>query len=508
MATDPVQMGLAAAKAGRPGEAARWFAEAAKAQPANPQIRVWLGQTLCASGARHEGVPQYAAGATALARSAVPPQRAAALDMSMQLQSLGAVVEGVAVLDAFLEREPGNARAHYLRAAGLAQINRAEDALAAVQTAERLAPENVGVAVLAVSLEADAGLYEGAEARARALLSSNLAPREAHRVYKELARLLDKKGEFDAAFAALDASATASASVPELAALDRTVVPRLIAENSAGYSAALMARWRGHDFGDRAAQLFVMGFYRSGTTMTQQVLASHPGCFVSDEAGLLSAVQRQLDTLVPGQATTAAKLASLDAAGVGRLRAAYWEAARGRHGDAFDGKLFVDKFTLATVDAGLISTIFPDGKLLFLLRDPRATCLSAFQQLMPPSPATAHLLTWSGTAAFYAAVMHWWLDVREKLSIDWMDLRYEDVIADFEGRFTRVLAFAGLDWDPALTRFHERAAGQFISTPSRSQVAQPLYATAVARWRNYAPHFAPVAATLQPFVDAFGYREA
>jgi tetratricopeptide (TPR) repeat protein len=506
--TDAVQMGLQAAKAGHANDAVRWFTQAAIAQPANAQIRVLLGQTLCATGAHKDGVSQLHGGAVTIAHNSIPAQRAPALDLSMQLQAVGAVNEGIAVLDAFLKREPGNARAHYLRATGLAQVNRPADALSAAREAERRAPDNIGVSVLLVSLETEAGLSADAEKRAHRLLQNGLPPRETHRVLKELARLLDRKKDYDAAFSALEGAAVASAAVPDLAALDRALMPRLIAENEAGFTADLMARWRGHDFGDRAAPTFVMGFYRSGTTMTQQVLASHPQAFVSDEAGLIHAMRSELDALVPGALTTAAKLERLDSAGIARLRARYWAAALGRYGDAFDNKLFVDKFTLNTVDAGLISTIFPDGKLIFLLRDPRATCLSAFQQLMPPSPATAHLLTWRGTADFYAIVMRWWLSVRNRLSIDWIELRYEDVIADFTVSYTRALEFVGLEWDPALVRFHERASGQFISTPSRSQVAQPIYSTAVARWRDYERHYAVVNETLKPFVNAFGYDKS
>lgn len=500
---DPLQQGLRAAQARRPAEAARWFGQAAARDPGNVQIRTWLGQALCASGAYRDGVTQLKGAGLALAPG--PADRAKALEIAVQLQALTALPEAIAVLDRILAADPGNAHAHYLRAVGLAQINRPADALAAGREAIRLAPDNPGVRVLLASLEADAGLFGAAAERLDALLASGTGPREAHRAHKELARIADRRGDYDAAFAHLEQAAAAAAAVPDLAALDRALVPRLIDEAAAGYTAESMARWRGHDFGDRAAPLFVIGFYRSGTTMTQQVLAAHPDAVVADEVGLVQSMLGELDAIVPGTEPAAARLARLDAAGVARLRARYWATARGRFGTAIDRPLFVDKFTLNTVDVGLIATVFPDAKLLFMVRDPRDVCLSAFMQLMPPSAATAHLLTWQGTADFYAKVMTWWLAVRDQLSLDWIELRYEDVIADFGGSYRRVLDLAGLPWDPALERFHERAAGQFISTPSRGQVSQPLYATAVARWRRYEPHYAEVAATLAPFVGALGY---
>ena len=502
---DAVQLGLQAMRARRPAEAVRWLGEAAAKDPGNVQIRSWLGQALCAAGAHRDGVAQLQGAGLALARQ--PAERGKAIEIAVQLQALTAVPEAIAVLDLILAADPANAHAHYLRAVGLAQINRPADALAAAYEAARLAPDNPGVRVLLGSVEVDAGLLDDADERLRALLASGPAPREVHRAHKELARIADRRGEYDAAFAHLDQAATAAAAVPELAALDRAWVPRLIDEAAAGYTAESMARWRGHDFGDRAAPLFVMGFYRSGTTMTQQVLAAHPDAFVADETGLVHAMITELNAIVPGPAPAPAKLAQLDAAGIGRLRARYWRTARGRFGDAIDRPLFVDKFTLNTIDVGLISTVFPDGNLVFMVRDPRDVCLSAFMQLMPPSPATAHLLTWRGAADFYAKVMTWWLAVRDTLSLDWLELRYEDVVTDFEGSYRRLLDLVGLPWDPALERFHEQAAGRFISTPSRRQVAQPLYTGAVARWRRYAGHYTPVADRLAPYIAAYGYPD-
>jgi len=502
------QRGVQAANARRPAEAARWFAEAARQEPGNVQLRAWLGQALCASGAHRDGVVQLAGAALALARDPHPATRAKAIDLAAALQALTALDPAIEALAAVIAAEPNNARARYLHAVALAQVNRPAEALAAAREAARLAPDHDGVAVLLASVEIDAGLDDAAAARLDALLARAPAPREAHRAHKERARLYDRAGDPDAAFAALDAAAAAARAVPELAALDRALIPRRIDEAMAGHSAEAMARWRGHDFGDRAAPMFVMGFYRSGTTLTQQVLAAHPDLFVADEAGLMGAVERALDALVPGAMPVAAKLATLDADGIARLRAAYWAAVRGRFGDAAEGKRFVDKFTMSVVDLGLINTIFPDGALVFLLRDPRDACLSAYQQLMPPSAATAHLLDWQDAAAFYARVMDWWLVARDRSAMARVELRYEDMVVDLAGSFAPVLALLDLSWDARMDRFHERAAGRFISTPSRSQVARPLYTGAVARWRGYERHFAPVMPVLARFVAAFGYDPA
>ena len=159
-----------------------------------------------------------------------------------------------------------------------------------------------------------------------------------------------------------------------------------------------------------------------------------------------------------------------------------------------------------TLELGLINTVFPDAKVVFVMRDPRDVCVSCFMQLMVPSPATAHLLSWQGTTDFYGKVMAWWLHIRPRLTMDVIEFRYEDAVAQFESTYRRVFDLLGLSWDPAVVNFHEHAAKKFIASPSRNQVAQPLHSASVARWRHYEPEFAPVADVLGPFVSAFGYE--
>lgn len=500
---DAIALGVQAARAGRPGEAARWFRVAADAQPGDARILNWLGQALCADGQQVEGVVALRAAGLMLARAATPQERAPAMPIAAELQRRAAIDESLVVLDAVRAAEPDNAQAAYLRATALAQLNRPADALAAGRRALTLAGRNVAAALLVASLEHDAREDETAEKRVRALLAGSLPPADAHRARKLLAAILDRRGAHDAAFTELRAAEQLALALPMP---DRALVPRLLAEAAAGYTPELLSRFAGHAFAGRAAPVFVIGFFRSGTTMMQQILGSHPDVFVSDEVPLIGAAHRALDAFAPSSRPMPQRLAELDAGGIQRLRDAYWAAARGRFGDAaLDVRVFVDKFTMNTAELGFIATVFPDAKVLFLVRDPRDVCLSAYLQQMPPGPATAHLLTWEGTARFYAAVMDWWLAARERLPLAWHEVRYESLVEDFEGTLRPALAVAGLDWNEAVTRFHERGAGRYVSTPSRAQVTQPLYRTAVARWRRYEPAFAPIMPVLAPYVEAFGY---
>ena len=126
-------------------------------------------------------------------------------------------------------------------------------------------------------------------------------------------------------------------------------------------------------------------------------------------------------------------------------------------------------------------------------------------QLMVPSPATVHLLSWQGTAEFYVQIMDWWMYIKQQMTLDFIEFRYEDAVTQFEPTFRKIFDFLGQSWNPDVAEFHKHAAEKFISSPSRTQVTQPLYASSMARWMHYETEFAPVSKLLHPFISAFNY---
>lgn len=513
-----IEQGVRAAQARDAAGALTWFQRAHEKDPQDPVARAWLGQTLCHLGRRIEGLDHLsAAGQRFLDDAGRRTSPAQGLDkvfeVLSQIHAYSGFEQGLQLARDLVRAQPGHARAQYLLAATCGQINLGAEALAAIREADRLAPGDPMVEVLQASLEADARQYEAAYDRLDAVLGRLSASpaqganaRALFRGLKEMARVLDALGEYDGVFPQLEAAARMAPFVPEYAAMRLDVVPELIRRNAAGYTRQGMARFAGDGFAEQPrAPVFVMGFFRSGTTLAQEVLRSHPEVFLSDEVGLLRSMEQELHRMQPGLASVPEKLAHLDRSGIVRLRAAYWRAARGHHGPASERGVFIDKFTLSTVDLGLINTVFPDARVLFVMRDPRDVCLSCVMQLMVPSHATRHLLSLQDTAALYAQVMDWWLQVRDQLSLRHIAFRYEDAVADFETTYRRVFEFIGLDWRDEARNFHERAPGHYVASPSRNQVAQPLYRSSVARWRRYEKEMAPVQKTLAPFVARFGY---
>lgn len=506
--TPSLQRAIQAFQAHQYEEAASAFEAALAADPDDIQARAGWGQSLCLCGRLYSGLAALnEAGSDLLELAEDDGEVSYVLEIVQQLQQFGDHLSAQRLCAGALKLAPEDGRALQLMAVSAAQLNRRAEALEAAQHACRLQPDNTMLQVLLASVEADANQTEQAAQRLQTLLSRELPAREAFRAHKEMARVLDKLGRFDEVFTHLHKSTQLSGQLPEYTRQARDLLPTMIRSHRLGFDPGLLQRWVNEDFSqDAPAPTFLIGFFRSGTTLTQEVLDAHPALHVADEGDFIGRVHRELHRLVPGPSSSAEKLRKLDRAGVSRLRAFYWQCARDRLGPDLEAKGFVDKFTLNTVDLGLISVIFPDARIIFVMRDPRDVCLSCIMQLMAPSPATVHLLGWTSTAELYAQVMGWWMHVRSVMAPRFIEFRYEDTVADFETTFRRVFDFLGLDWDPAVARFHERAAQKSIASPSRAQVAQPLYSSSVARWRHFEAEFRHLQSTLQPFVEAFDYE--
>ena len=497
----------AAVKNGDMAEAARWFERVLEEEADDAGSRAWLGQCLCAVGRRADGTAHLRhAGQHFAAAARNSGDIGLLLELAGELQHWSDFAGALVLGEETARIAPSEARGFEMLALTYAQLNRAADALDAGRRALRLQPQNIPMKVLQASLEADAGENAAARTRLVQLLGGKLEPRQAFRAHKELARVLDQLGDHDLVFRHLHAAAALSGALPEFAAYDARAIPAIIESHRTGFTPELLAHWSdAAPPRDRPPPTFLIGFMRSGTTLTQAVLGAHRDVFVSDEVDFVSATLRHLHRMNPARLGTADKLRRLTVPERQALRNVYWTRVEQHFGNDMTRRVFIDKFTMNTIDIGLIACIFPDARIIFVQRDPRDVCLSSFMQLMVPSPTTVQLLCWDSTARFYAQVMGWWLHIRKMLSLDVMELRYEDAVGAFDPTFKKLFAFLDLDWDPDVANFHNNVRGRFIASPSRRQVAQPLYSSSVARWRRYAKEFKPVMQTLHPFVDALDY---
>jgi hypothetical protein len=219
--------------------------------------------------------------------------------------------------------------------------------------------------------------------------------------------------------------------------------------------------------------VFIIGMPRSGTSLTEQILASHPAVFGAGEIAFWAAAFVEYCRVDPGTEAGANLTA--------RLRHDYLERLTARSGDS---PRVVDKMPANFLYAGLIHQVFPRAKIIHVRRHPVDTCLSIyFQNFSNMGPWVNDLESLAHYFGEYRRISHHWRSVLPPTSL--LEIPYEALIEDQETWTRRMLDFVGLPWDPRCLEFH--TTDRAVITASKWQVRQKLYAGSVARWKNYQP---------------------
>ncbi|MBL4614115.1 MAG: sulfotransferase, partial [Magnetovibrio sp.] len=254
---------------------------------------------------------------------------------------------------------------------------------------------------------------------------------------------------------------------------------------------------------DQATPVFLVGFPRSGTTLLDQIIDTHPGFATLEEKPFINNIAKAVSTL-PGGYPNA--LADLSNAQLDDLRADYWTAVHGEL-ELQKSTTLVDKLPLSIIHVGLIHRLFPNAKFILAIRHPCDACHSSFMQNFLINSAMANFFTLEETTHLYVKVMDLWHKYSQGLSIDFHMVRYEDLVKDLEGEARKLFTFLDQPWDDAVLAYYEHARKRkTISTPSRAQVDKPIYTDAVYRWKRYGSVMKGPAKTLKPYIDLFGYE--
>ena len=487
-----------------------WFRKLHKAKPADAYFVASLGQALCWQNRRKDGVTYLLQAAKLLARQATKTRNPIlAQELSAQLLHWGEVITAERLARLALSLAPDSASALNNLVICLTRINRNEEALPLSRQVCEILPEHPGCHILLALIEAKTGSINQALQRLQKVIKRNLEAEQTARAHLEMGVILDKLGRYEEAFTALTKAAEGNSALLNQHPATRDDLFTTLAHNSENFTVPLLQRWPVKQLSSDGLPVpaFLMGFLRSGTTLTEQVLAAHPQLVTTDESSIVHELTLELQKLTGINNDQATALKSIKETDLRQLRQFYWRRMREEYGPQVMLKQVVDKNALNTIDLGVISVVFPEAKIVFALRDPRDICISCFMQAFSPAPATVNMLSWEGIARQYSAVMGYWLTLRNNIQPAFLELRYEDTVTNFEATYRQVFDFLGVVWHSEVTQFHERAKGRYISTPSFAAVSEPIYTRAVARWKPYEKQFAPIIKELEPFIKAFGYSD-
>ena len=425
----------------RDGDAAAVLRDAEKELPADALSRDTMGCVYARLGDHEAALPHFAE-----AVRIAPDNGAYRYNQAVTLNFLGRTEEAEAALEALIAMAPHDARAHHLLAGQRKQsaqrnhIDRLHDTYVAAR-----------------------------------------APRDRLLLGYALAKELEDVGRPDDALAMLCA----------VNGEHRRALPYAFARDAANFDAIEAAWPLPMAMGEAPveAPIFVIGMPRTGTTLVDRILSSHPGV---ESAGELQAMPLAVKKAAGTRSATVLDVETIAAAaGADMAQIGHDFLRRAGHHRRHPGLRFTDKFPGNFQYLGFIAHALPAARIICLRRHPMDTVLSNFRNLFAVSSRyydySYDLLDIAAYYVRFDRLMTMW---RGALVDRLLEVRYEDLVADQEGQTRRILDHCGLPWADECLSFHANSAP--VSTPSAAQVRQPIYASSVDRWKRHAAVLEPV----------------
>ena len=470
-------LGLTLAQLGRPEDAARQFEAALQLTPDFADASYHLGKACQALGRHEEAVYRFEA-VLALRRE----DAAALMGLGETLAILGRYAEAERAYEKMLARDAKNAAAHFEIGNVKKQLGQFAEARGAFERAVALSPKRPAfhraLAETERFAENDPRLTKLEELERD---ENSLPDNEKVELHFALAKAYDDLKRYDPAFEHLQKG---NRIYRQLVPYDEQAVFDFFHEIAKAFTPAAMDAK--HGMGHPSdVPVFVVGIPRSGTTLVEQILASHPDVF---GAGELLFMQ---DLILGGYAGAdyPADLASLPPDTLRRFGGFYAT----RIGSlAPQAKRIVDKLPANFRHLGLIHLALPNAHIIHIQRDPLDTCFSCYSKLFASGLNYTYDLGELGRyyKAYAALMAHW----RAVLPQDVMlEVQYETLVGHFAEEAKRIVAFCGLEWDERCLTFYETKRA--VRTLSEFQVRQPLFKSSIGRWRYYEKW-------LQPLIDA------
>lgn len=497
-------LGIIHAQEGDLANAEKWLKLAVDKTPELPDIHIHLANLQSQLGKADEAIAQYQA----------------AIACNPDIFEAHYHLAGLLLI----KRQIDDAEYHYLYAMklnpgvpgchiNLAQLyeltHRLDEARNAANQALSLSKNHPGALMLLGKIEKRYKHYAEAEKLFAKVLELTTDESQLATVKIELGQILDRMGQYDNAWDMFSGGKQLWQKIAAGITYDSQEYQKNIQENYRAFSHASIRQWKKTELpvDIRPAPVFFVGFPRSGTTLTEQILAQYPNSVTSNEDSFLQDTIKSISTLLDSDMPYPECLQTMTMDDIVALRGLYWRQVETGLDTLKDNSLLIDKLPLNIVDLGFVARVFPDAKILVAIRDPRDCCLSCYTQAFQLNPAMTNFLSMESTVAFYTQVMSLWLHYRSVLPIKWHQFRYEDLVDDFDNTTTNIFSFLELELPDDLSSFYKSARNKFIKTNSYQDVTTPIYNRSKARWKNYEKHFSPYLEDLKPFLIEFSYQK-
>jgi predicted Zn-dependent protease len=413
---------------------------------------------------------------------------------SEALKCMGDIAAALPVMEELLREHPRHALFWCWYGRLLHLIGRSDDSARAFRSCLEISPTIGGAWFGLADLKCDLLTDKDVSTMRACLTDETLEPGSRMEMYYALGYALERAGDFSASFDAYQQGARLfrgrhlgsgqahvdDAFVECLRRLKRVYTARNLARFAAPPSASRSV-----------TPIFVVGLPRAGSTLVEQILASHSRVEGTRELPLISEMQRDL-ALSRRMVTHNAYpdcLLEMTAEQMTALGERYLREAR-RYRKT-ERPYFIDKRPWNWLDAGLIRMILPHAKIIDIRREPMAACFAMFKQILPDADFSYDLHNLGRYYTEYVGLMeHWRAAMPGRIHF----VQYERLVEDTETEIRRMLDYCGLPFEEDCLRFWENKRA--VSTPSAEQVRRPIYRDAVEQWRNYESWLGPLKAAL------------
>jgi tetratricopeptide (TPR) repeat protein len=387
------------------------------------------------------------------------------------------------------------------------RLRRMENAYQLVERALKMDPKSAPTLLTSARLRRQSGQLEAAECMLRDF-PVDAGPELRARAAYELGAILDRQERYDEAMTGFLKAKELLRPLAARPTMELKVMRDRLRSLRNSLTSEVLDEWHKHapELQPTNRLALLAGHPRSGTTLLEQVLDSHPDIVSAEETEIfLDDAFNPLGHKLP-EGTPILELLRL--AGDDKLRSSrvnYFRSIDLFLGNPVGSRLLIDKNPSYTFLIAALARIFPEIKLIIALRDPRDVCLSCFMQNIPMNQVGAAFLSLESTVQEYGELMGMWKAVAPMLKNPWIEIRYEDMVGDLESVARKTLDFLGMGWDARVLGFDEHARKKLVRSPTYADVAKPIYRGAIGRWRNYQEHLNPHLAKLETFIKAFGY---
>jgi len=498
---------------GRYDEAVEAYRRVVQLQPQHAHACNALGLALDRTGRHKDAFNWYQ---TALRQN--PASIDALLNLASSHNSLGDFDAGTAYVRRALSIDPGHFQARIALGSALVELGDLEAAMACFTQANEIQPGHTDVTLGMATIEEKRGNTGRALALIQPLLETERESRvvsvfiriarhsdrcqeaiamaeqvlaeqgdctssELTSLHFQLGKLYDRTGDYGRAFGHFQA---ANKTAPQSRYADDFIADMDYQQQNCTAEFFRTATRSGNA---SDAPIFIVGMPRSGTTLTEQILASHPAVYAGGERKDIGGIADRLRKLAGGQPFPDS-VRNVDARLLGRLAREYLDKVATEAGGM---RRITDKMPHNFEHLGLIALLFPQARIIHCKRNPLDTCLSIYTfQFNRIHTYASDLRELGRHYRKYQQLMAHWLQV---LPLSVHEASYEAMVADQEAQTRQLLAFCGLPWDETCLEFYKNR--RIVNTISYSQVRKPIYSGSVERWRHYAAYLKPLQQALE-----------